>query len=699
MVLYAGEGEDLAVFYSSDVVGPDNLPAAFQTKEYNNYYIAANDPETVKTLVRPSLGFIPTVNNTNNPTIYPIEALIERGYNMGKVDFQVLWGSLTVTNNADGATFRDAPSQIDFIKGTPNWTAKVSDKCTWEMVGKSKVLTYKYTWAGQTISLGHKVEVSNAQVAVDIVANDTWTVAKQESVYDAQTQTDYAKAYTLTSEAFKSVDRVAHLKPVLNDPAVIKSTKFYVMDAAGEWKEVTDRSFKLAKFNDDKTVEIEMLAGKYSWNNSYKIVWVSTNENDHVDYTTTAIVNLTGRPEKIDVEIPVEFTLNGTNTWFEAPADLCGKAFEKLDSLLGYGKTADNKAVWDALFATYVTDYNTAPYDMPTVNGEKSQWIANLENLATAKLLIGKNKINDKEANVITWSVTPWWGVPVNFTVTGKIVLPKYSFIYSEDYVKDATANVYGQIENGKYSIIKSDLAKYFNVDAESLNGHNYTVSFEVLSPAPTAAENVKVGPQTTTTVEPKGAATYHYLASDNAVLDWADYRGLEVKVKATLFVNGFERETLPLTLVTKDPLTITGSDFTVDRELRKNLKVQVFEKLVLTSSVAPDNAKENLLQFQNSNGTVYDLTKAMLYPSGVYGANLKVVLGEKGVYYYNNSGKLIILGSNKYNYDETTGFLEIYGDDAEVKNYYADFTAILDSRICGGPHQVPFRVTATLKN
>ena len=471
------------------------------------------------------------------------------------------------------------------------------------------------------------------------------------------------------------------------------------MDAAGEWKEVTDRSFKLAKFNDDKTVEIEMLAGMYSWNNSYKIVWVSTNENDHVDYTTTAIVNLTGRPEKIDVEIPVEFKLNGTNTWFEAPADLCGKAFEKLDSLLGYGKTADNKAVWDALFATYVTDYNTAPYDLPTVNGEKSQWIANLEDLATAKLLIGKNKINEKEANVITWSVTPWWGVPVNFTVTGKIVLPKYNFIYSEDYVKDATANVYGQIESGKYSIIKSDLAKYFNVDAESLNGHNYTVDFEVVSPVATADQAVKVGPQTTTTVEDKGAATYHYLASDNAVLDWNTYRGLEVKVKATLKVNGFERETLPLTLVTKDPLTITGADFTENRELREDLTIQVFKKLVLTSSIAPDDAKANLITFTDDMKNELNITDAMAYARQVYGANLKVVLGTKGVYYYNNSGKLIVLGSNKYKYDETTGFLEIYGDDAEVKNYYADFTAILDSRICGGPHQVPFRVTATLKN
>lgn len=702
MVLYAGEGEDLAVFYGSDVIGADNLPAAFQTEDYDDYYIAANDPETVKTLVRPSLGFIPTQNATDLPTIYSAEDLAELGFNMGDVKFDVLWGKLTVTNNSDGASFVNADSQIQFIKGTPDWTVKVTDKCTFDMVGKSAVLTYKYTWAGQTISLGHKVEVSNAQVAVNMEVTDTWTVAKQEAVFE---KTDYALPYLLESVAFEAVGGpVAHLTPVLNAPAVVKEgyPKFYVKDAAGEWKETKTRSFKMAKFNDNKTADIEMVGGTYSWNNSYKIVWVSTNTNEHVDYTTTAIVNLVGRPEKIDVEIPVEFVLKGTNSWFEAPADLCGEAFKQLDQYLEYGDSATDKAKWESIFQDYVTDYNTAPYDMPTVNGEKSNWIANLENLATAKLLIGRNKINETEPNVITWSVTPWWGVPVNFTVTGNVVIPEYEFIYSEDYVKNATATVYGQIENGEYNIIKSDLAKYFNVDAESLNGHDYTVEFEVVAPEATQEESVLVGPATTTDVlADKGAATYYYLQQDLVVLDWNTYRGLKVEVNATLKINGFERETLPLTLVTEDPLTLTGTDIAKDRELRKDLDIKVFESLVLTSSVED---YKNLLTTdkkaaaKNGSNIAADLDAAEAYAAGVYGADIKVVLGTKGVYYYNNSGELIILGTNKYKYYDETGILTIYGDDAEVKNYYADFTAIMDSRICGGQHQVPFRVVASLK-
>lgn len=712
MVLYAGEGEDLAVFYGSDVIGADNLPAAFQTEDYDDYYIAANDPETVKTLVRPSLGFIPTQNATDLPTIYSAEDLAELGFNMGDVKFDVLWGKLTVTNNSDGASFVDANSQIQFIKGTPDWTVKVTDKCTFDMVGKSAVLTYKYTWAGQTISLGHKVEVSNAQVAVNMEVTDTWTVAKQDAVFE---KTHYALPYLLDSVAFEAVGGpVAHLTPVLNAPAVMKEgyPKFYVKDAAGEWKETETRSFKLAKFNDNKTADIEMVGGTYSWNNSYKIVWVSTNTNEHVDYTTTAIVNLVGRPEKIDVEIPVEFVLKGKNSWFEAPADLCGEAFKQLDQYLEYGDSAADKAKWESIFQSYVTRYNAVELGMPVVNGETSKWIANLDQLATAKLFIGKNKINEGTPNVITWSVTPWWGVPVNFTVTGNIVIPEYEFIYSEDYVKNATATVYGQIEKvegdnetgatGVYNIIKSDLAKYFNVDAESLNGHDYTVEFEVVAPEATEDEYVEIGPATTVDVlADKGAATYYYLQQDSAVLDWATYRGLKVLVNATLKVNGFERETLPLTLVTEDPLTLTGADIAKDRKLREDLDIKVFESLVLTSSVED---YKNLLTTdkkaaaKNGSNIAADLDAAEAYAASVYGADIEVVLGAKGVYYYNNSGELIILGTNKYNYEAETGILTIYGDDAQVKNYYADFTAIMDSRICGGQHQVPFRVVASLK-
>ena len=671
-----------------------------------------NDSETVYTALCPTIGFViddekAMANLTSIQPYLTVEDLKALGYDMNvkyRLDLdQAISTSIPTGLVSNGNIFNKyfkvgndskANVNVSVVEGTP-FTAK----------GQSIYAKYTATANGTTVTYTHYFVLSNAQVAVNMEANATWSIATMDSLFEGK---HYAKSYLIDSVAFKAVGGpVAHLKPVLNSPAVSEAgyPKFYVKDANGEWKEVTDRSFKLAAFNDNATVDIEMIGGTYSWNNSYKIVWSTVNDSENVDYTTTAIVNLVGKPEKIDVTIPVDFKLLGTNSFFSAKADLLGESFKALDQYLEYGDSAADLAKWTSVFNSLVTRYNNVELAMPVVNGETSKWIANLDQLATAKLFIGKNKIYEDQANVITWSVTPWWGIPVNFTITGDVTVPASAknFIYSEDYVKDINgrpyAEVFGKIENEKYSIIKSDLAKYFNLDIESLEGHNYTVDFEVTLPdADSEIGNVKVLPNTTTSVvTDKGAATYYYFLQDQAVLHWDTYRGLEVIVNATLKVNGYTVDSKKLALITKDPLTLTGTDFTVTRKLRENLDVKVYEKLVLTSSV--ETAYKNLLSEKKDKGTgvLATLGAAEAYANGVYGADIEVVLGAKGVYYYDNSGKLIILGSNKYKYDETTGILTIYGDDANVKNYYAEFTAVMNSVICGGEHKVPFRITATV--
>ena len=670
-----------------------------------------NDSETVYTSLTPAIGFLiddekAMANLTSVQPYLTVEDLKALGYDMD-VKYRLNLAN-AMDLNIPGYSMSNNTINKYFITGNDaagNVTVSVKENTPFTEKGKSIFAKYTATANGTTVTYVHYFVLSNAQVAVNMEANATWSIATMDSLFEGK---HYAKSYLIDSVAFKAVGGpVAHLKPVLNSPAVSEAgyPKFYVKDANGEWKEVTDRSFKLAAFNDNATVDIEMIGGTYSWNNSYKIVWSTVNDSENVDYTTTAIVNLVGKPEKIDVTIPVDFKLLGTNSFFSAKADLLGESFKALDQYLEYGDSAADLAKWTSVFNSLVTRYNNVELAMPVVNGETSKWIANLDQLATAKLFIGKNKIYEDQANVITWSVTPWWGIPVNFTITGDVTVPASAknFIYSEDYVKDINgrpyAEVFGKIENEKYSIIKSDLAKYFNLDIESLEGHNYTVDFEVTLPdADSEIGNVKVLPNTTTSVvTDKGAATYYYFLQDQAVLHWDTYRGLEVIVNATLKVNGYTVESKKLALITKDPLTLTGTDFTVTRELRKDLDVKVYEKLVLTSSV--ETAYKNLLSEKKDKGTgvLATLDAAEAYANGVYGADIEVVLGPKGVYYYDNTGKLIILGTNKYGYDEETGILTIYGDDANVKNYYAEFTAVMSSVICGGEHKVPFRVTATV--
>ena len=670
-----------------------------------------NDSETVYTSLTPAIGFIiddekAMANLTSVQPYLTVEDLKALGYDMD-VKYRLNLAN-AMDLNIPGYSMSNNTINKYFITGNDaagNVTVSVKENTPFTEKGKSIFAKYTATANGTTVTYVHNFVLSNAQVTVDMEANATWTIATMDSLFEGK---HYAKSYLIDSVAFKAVGGpVAHLKPVLNSPAVSEAgyPKFYVKDATGEWVEVENRSFKLAAFNDNATVDIEMIGGTYSWNNSYKIVWSTVNDSENVDYTTTAIVNLVGKPEKIDVTIPVDFKLLGTNSFFSAKADLLGESFKALDQYLEYGDSAADLAKWTSVFNSFVTRYNNVELAMPVVNGETSKWIANLDQLATAKLFIGKNKIYEDQANVITWSVTPWWGVPVNFTITGDVTVPASAknFIYSEDYVKDINgrpyAEVFGKIEDGKYSIIKSDLAKYFNLDIESLEGHDYTVDFEVTLPdAESKIGNVQVLPNTTTSVvTDKGAATYYYFLQDQAVLHWDTYRGLEVIVNATLKVNGYTVDSKKLALITKDPLTLTGTDFTVTRKLRENLDVKVYEKLVLTSSV--ETAYKNLLSEKKDKGTgvLATLGAAEAYANGVYGADIEVVLGAKGVYYYDNSGKLIILGSNKYKYDETTGILTIYGDDANVKNYYAEFTAVMSSVICGGEHKVPFRVTATV--
>lgn len=662
-----------------------------------------NDSETVYTSLCPTIGFViddeeAMANLTSVQPYLTVEGLKALGYDMDvkyrldldKAISSSIPGNMVSSGNIFNKYFkvgndREANVNVSVVEGTP-FSAK----------DQSIYAKYTATANGTTVTYTHYFVLSNAQVAVNMETNVDWTVALYSQLYDSKA---YAKSYVVDSVAFEAVGGpVVNLKPVLNSPAVAAegSPKFYVKNA-GEWVEATDRSFKLAKFHNG-SADIELIGGTYSWNNSYKIVWETVNDNENVDYTITAIVNLVGRPDEIVVPVEAVYTLNGKESYFRADVDLFGESFKKVQPYLGYETAAADTAKWKAIFSgNFLPQLES---NLPVVNGKPGR-TSTLYNLEQARLSIlehnnGRYTINVDQPNVIEWTGTPYFGVPVKFTVTGNVVLPKYEFIYSEDYVKDATATVYGQIENGEYNIIKSDLAKYFNVDAESLEGHVYTVEFEVVAPEATQEEYVTVGPETVTNVIEKGAATYNYLQQDLVVLDWATYRGLTVKVNATLKVNGLERETLPLTLVTEDPLTLTGTDFTVNRELRENLTVQVFQNLVLTSSIEPE--KENLISFKTSTGADKSIPYAFEYVQDVYGAEVEIVLGAKGVYYYDNSGKLIVLGENKYSYDAEKGHLTIYGDDAQVKNYYADFTAVMTSRICGGEHQVPFRVTATLQ-
>lgn len=658
-------------------------------KDVINFKMVCNDSKTVETAVQPVLGFVNPAAATDPATVYTVADMVNvLGYDV-TVDTAISLVDCENNTDHDGTMdVKPGPINIDpyfnIQAGDPlyDFHYSVKEGVSFEHVGKKSTVTYTYTCGGALCTLTYEFELANAQVAINAEVNVEWTVALQESLINNGVQ--YGKALPFEVKEFTSVGgAVTNLWSALSQ--VKKETKNYVMvdEAWVESKKIISNK----KLTETEAI-YQLAAEKYSWNNSYKVVFVTTNDELNVDYTTTIVVNLVGKPDVINVPaIDVDLLLNGKESFFRADVDLLGASYAEIEKYLGYADAEADKAAWTAEFENFKAQ-NVDP-NCAKVNGKVGR-ASTLNELAEARLSIaehnnGRYEILVDTTNVITFSAEAWFGVPFNFTVNADVVLPEVGLIYSEDYVKDQNTNPYAfaeaAIENGVYSIIKSDVAKYFNVAAESLEGHAYTVNFEVLSPEGDVVSLAK----NSTTVEPKGASTYHYLAA-GVDLDWKNYTGLEVNVKATLLVNGLALESRTLRIVAEDPLTLTVADFDVTRLHRENTIVNVYDHVIITSTEEPE--KTNILTIAEGN----DFEATVQYAKDTYGVDLKLILDPQGVYYFDNSGSKVYVGSNKFNYEN--GVLTIYGDDSIVKNYYAEFTAVMSSRICKGEHRESFRIT-----
>ena len=703
------------MIFALGFTGEDGIPTFITSGDGEVYEMPCNNYEVEEHAIAPTAYFI-----RPDGTIWTENELASYGYGyLASVDKMAeIVTDLATTDLRDPKEGNVYDSEYFAINESPafnfNYKVKKTEGDPWENYGKESTVTYEYTLGDMTQTYSYKFILGNAKLNISIEKDINWTVALAETL--RKDDVNYAKPLFFTVDIadaeISENQSIISLKSVLEQKT--GSTKFYVngtetSKAVIKFQNYTETGVKYAiPVGSYATKNAE---GQYEWNKSYKLSAVTTNDALHTDYVIDIVLNLTGYENEIEIPINVDFALAAGNVQeFTAEADLLGAAYDKLAGVaegaydfLGY---EDNEAFWTTNFdnETYRTDYNAGTYGFPYVNGTKSNWTRNLLDLNNAVLLIGRNEIKANDYNTIEWTMNPWWEVPVKFVVTGKVVKPEYTFIYSDDHVTNGVATVNGQVADGKYSIIKSDLAKYFNLarkDNKGLDGHDWTVKFEIISPELTEADEVKIADKdnnenNVTTVMDKGNSSYHYLAEGKTILDWGNYTGLNMTVRATLYVNGYTFDYLDLKLVTKDPLTLTATDFTVQRKLREDVTVQVFKSSVLTSNAKGETNSDNLILFLNAQGALKSIPYAFLYARDTYGVNIEYVLGPRGVYYYDNNGNPITLGTNKYSYDDETGHITIKGDDASAKNYYADFTAKMTSRICEGLHEVPFRITFT---
>lgn len=674
--------------------------------EVISYKMVCNDSKTAKTAYCPEVVFLP-VQQTEPASFFDVDYMInEFGYDV-TIDTDITLVDTENEFNHDGTMdVKEGPIHIDqyfnIMGGNPvyDFTYTVKEGVSFDNVGKQSTVKYDLTCGNSLCTLTYAFVLSNAQVAVDMEVTDTWTVAKE---------LNRANDYVLPGVAYTAVGGpVVNLKSVM--PYGYDEIQSYVMNAEGTWDVTETLPFFVENNEQAGKADIRLDGGLYSWNNSYKVVLTSTNATEHVDYTLTMVVNLVGMPAEINIpEVEVEFALEGGQPYFFASADTLYKvAFKEMQKYFGYedAKSADN--YWSNEWVSF-TEQDLF-YSSQKVNGAAALGITTFTKervqafLDVEKAMAGEITIKVDEPNVITFTANTCYGVPVNFTIKGNAVIPQVELLYSEDYVHFDAETPYviaeGEIAD-RYNIVKSDLAKYFNVNGKTVSDHFYYVDFEVVSPV----NEVVLSRTSANVYEKEGAATFHYLEA-GSILDWAEYRGLEVAVKATLYVNGYKLgETMPLELVTIDPLTLTGSNISKERKHRENTYVNVYENLVLTSVIEP--AKANLLDTSAAT-----LTEASAYAQKIYGAEgekiVEVVLGPRGVYYETEEG-VVTINSNKYDYNATTGVLTIYGDDSVVKEYKADFTAVMKSRICARPdgsqedaayvaHNVHFQVSVVME-
>lgn len=670
--------------------GEEGAMTMLDQYEVINYLMVCNDYKTVKTAAQPILGFVNPAAATDPATIYTLEYMVdELGYDI-TVDRQIwLVDTENKYNHSGLIDVKPGPIHIDpyfnIQAGDPlyDFHYSVKEGVSFDHVGKKSTVTYTYTFGDAVCALAYEFELANAQVDVTVEKTIDWSIAFADKYIVNKKPYLFNGLADADTVIIAGADQVHDLADLLNMAA---KPKYFVKGANG-WDKVKDKTIVKQHSTTDGDYVIALQPGSFKFNNSYKTVYTSTVGN--VDYNIAFVVNLTGYQESVIVELPVEFKLDGKNPEFVAPVALADSAYVALTGgydFLGYGDK--NAETWDAMFQSYVEPYGLGQLGYPVVNGTKSNWVRNLLGLAEARIMFEKGQLK-QGVNTITWEVSPVKDFTVKFVVSGEIVTPLGTLLTADSYVVNGVGQAKGMLdENGVYSIIESHLPYYFNVDGP-LGDHNYTVTFEVEAPNATATSDVALSNEGHLTVATEKDGSYYPIEGD-ATLNWNTYTGLTVNVTAKLYANGYLIATKDIVIETYDPLTFTVADVKEQRLMRENTSVQVFKNAVLTSLVQED---ENLIVFTkdvNGEKVLTNKTEAFAAVEAAYGVNITIVNSDPTapsyVYYWDNAGQnKVYLPKSQYSFED--GILTINGDDTTAKNYHADFTVTMTSRICAGPH------------
>lgn len=549
-----------------------------------------------------------------------------------------------------GATEVGTPKEVSLTA-----YAEEDDKKYDERVGYYLDVVDSYYFYGQKVGISDRILIDKNLVYINFEAvSYDWTLQNAMDLRD----NGVAYAKTITFENVK-YNGIYDLSPILNGNV---KTIYTHLNGDDDATSIQIRNIKAPTAGESGTANIlvhkgyQFAAADAETANNYEKVWRAV-LSDTTDAIITVNVTFGKYPEAVVVESDVKLALNTDDNSFSADDALVAAAYEKFTAKnAGFPEGAK---VYDLLYAQLA--------DGKTLANENI--VLNVVDNADKSYVVLPEQKELKDAYTFTYDVATWFGVPFKFVVNATPVLPGIQLVRSTEYAHATETpgvyqvNLHAKLdETGVYSIGNSDLAFYLNVIGDV--HPTQTVKFEVLDSAKVNIKNpvVDVEPLKDPINNPLVGDVTAYLQKQEAVLDWGEYDGTVVKVKATLNAGSYAVDYATLILNVVDPLTFIPSDpEAVARQLSGDTKVKVYENFVLTSSVEEHKNIANLLDVEAASfADILDADIKKAYDITMTLAQITVYEEIPGY----AADKCPIYDGSKYHFDPATGIFILKKDD-----------------------------------
>ena len=553
-------------------------------------------------------------------------------------------------------------------------TAQLAEALTKTSVGESLVVERTYTF-GPSVAKATSILTLTAEKRVTTIVPDVasidWTLQRALDLGDKTAP--YSKTLTVPAkyEFSYNLNNVFNSSDLIH-PLVTKVTCNGKPTTA--WVGLTNYEGTAPNFTVLCNLNNYEFPAAGEEPNVYRVEWQAT-LGDYLFVVADVEITLNPRPETVEIEREVALELVPGTTYFDGVEALVADAYEELGvENAGFNETNLAK-VNDVMLA--VLNDNKPFVNKPSYETNLNfQVDANVDNsfVRLYNEQIAKNILNP-EGYVFERTIDTWFGVDFVYTITAKPELPKNYLIPSEDFMT-ADENgvkyveVFGKINSeGVYTIDLADLGKYLGVtigegdDKDAVLEHELDVIFDIDEKfeVKLAADTVAVTPLANPVPEKfSGTLNFAELENDKAVVDWDQYAGTVVDVKASLLAeNTYILDELDFQLRTKDPLTFEfGDTVRVTRVPGLSASAKVYENVVLTSSVEPSWA--NLV---NQNAATLQEIFANSHADKTYGIKPEVSIW--GV--YTDEAMTVPYSEQKWTPDNLNGTITLHADDGQL--------------------------------